>query len=128
MSPAVKQGWKSAGLHLAKHGTWGLIAAALLQFFGPPIAEAVAGRIAGVPAQPSAPVDIAEITTNAVAIADQHARDLITKEIATVRVELRELTRQVEDLAPVPVELRELTRQVDRMAGALEESNRRRNP
>lgn len=68
------------------------------------VLDALASKIRG---EPPAALAIEQ----AVALADQHARDLVTREIAPVRVELRELTRQV-----------------DRMAGALEESNRRRSP
>ena len=102
MSPVSKHRLKRAVWPVAKGGVFGL----LMYYFGTPIAEAVASKIAGVPPQQ---INVEAITREAVSVADEHARSLVASEIK-----------------PLQGEIKELSWQVARMAGALEEQNRRR--
>jgi len=91
VSPAAKQTWKQVGLHLAKHGTWGVIAAALLQTFGPSIALAVTDRITGMSAPP---VNIEAITSNAVAKAVAQADEHLERRANAIEQQLGAMVKE----------------------------------
>lgn len=101
MSPEASQKARRVAGPIAASGSVCLVASMLWQAG---VFDAIASKMRGEQTPPA-------VIMEAVSLADEHARDLVAREISPVRAELRELTRQV-----------------DRMAGALEESNRRRNP
>lgn len=91
MTAAQKDGWRALGKHLMKHGAWGVVAAILLQAFGPSIAEAVADRITG---RPDDPVNIEAVTSNAVARAVQVSDDHLDRRANTIESQLNALVKE----------------------------------
>ncbi len=119
MGPAAKQTWAQVGRGLAKHGPWGLVAAVLLQAFGPTIAEAVADRITGT-SQLSAETITSNAVVTAVAVADQH----LERRAQTIEQQLSALTIETRSLA---AETGRLAAETQRMANKQEIMNDRVN-
>lgn len=119
MGPAAKQTWAQVGKGLAKHGTWGVVAAILLQAFGPSIAEAVADRISGPPS-----LSVETITSNAVvaavAVADAH----LERRAQAIEQQLGALTLETRSLA---AETGRMAAETQRMANKQEVMNDRMN-